>query len=109
MNREEKLRFINAKIALCEAKIRLLQMEVEMEWKMRFAAVFAQKLNLREKYAECGACKKRLMGPEVCLESRLKTGKCIFEVGIEQLERLPWPKEVEVARGNSNVESAEGL
>jgi hypothetical protein len=78
MNREEELRLINAKIALYEAKIKLLQVEVDKQWGMRFAVVFGQKLYLREKYAECKVCQKRLMFPDVCLESRLKTGKCVF-------------------------------
>jgi hypothetical protein len=93
MSREKELRLINAEIALCEAEIKPLQAEVDREWSMRFAVVFGQKLYLRGNYAECRACKERLMVPEACLESRLKTGKCILEVGTEQLKRLDWDAE----------------
>ena len=72
MNREEALRLLDAEIALSEAKLKILQVRVDREGGMRFGAMLGQKLYLRTKYAECRACKRQLMLPNVCLESRLK-------------------------------------
>jgi hypothetical protein len=93
MSREEELRLIDAEIALCETKLKILQVRVDREWGMRFGVLLGQKLFLLENYAECRTCKRRHMFPDVCLESRWKTDKCILDVGIEQLERLPWKTE----------------
>jgi hypothetical protein len=45
---------------------------------------------MHTKYPECKNCEKEMIA-EACLESRLKTGKCIFEVDYERLKKLPWP------------------
>ncbi|MDI9576514.1 MAG: hypothetical protein QM398_00080 [Thermoproteota archaeon] len=91
MNREAMLRLLDAKIALAETELEILRLDVEHEWKMRFAVLIAQELYLRSSWLECKGCKKGDLIAEACLESRTKTGKCIFEVDIEQLDKLPWP------------------
>ena len=90
LNRKELLRLLDAKIALAETELEILRLEVELEWKIRFAALFAQTLYLRNNWGECKRCEKGAFIHEACLESRIKTGKCIFEVDFGQLEKLPW-------------------
>jgi hypothetical protein len=70
LNREELLRLLDAKIKLAEAELEILHLEAEHEWKMRFAALFAQTLYLWDNWAECKGCKKGAFIHEACLESR---------------------------------------
>jgi hypothetical protein len=91
LNREETLRLLDAKIALAETELEILRLEVERDWKMRFAALFAQTLYLWDNWAECKGCEKGDFIHEACLESRMKTGKCVFEVGSKKLKTIPWP------------------
>jgi hypothetical protein len=90
LNRKKLLRLLDAEIALAETKLEKLRLEEENECKMRFAVLFAQKLYLRNNWIECKECGKDAVIPEACLESRKKTGKCIFEADFKQLEKLPW-------------------
>ena len=92
LNRKEELRLLDAQIAACEAKLKLLHAEVDREWCMRFSALMAQTIYLRKKYVECQACKEDVLIHQSCLESRIKTGKCVFEVGVDRLEKLSFPK-----------------
>ena len=98
LNREEMIRLLDAKIRLKEVELEILRLEVEHDWKMRFAALFAQTLYLWDNWAECKGCEKGESIHEACLESRLKTGKCIFEVDTEQLDKLPWPARKEAEK-----------
>jgi len=98
LNRKKLLRLLDAEIALAETKLEIFRLEEENEGKMRFAVLFAQKLYLRNNWVDCKECKKDAVIPEACLESRKKTGKCIFEVDFKQLEKLPWTPNKEYVR-----------
>ena len=88
--RKKNLELINAELALQEEILRLLRKEEDRYWGIAFGAAIARHLYLWTKYPDCQACKKTMLA-SACLEAREKTGKCIFEVDFEQLQKLPWP------------------
>jgi hypothetical protein len=90
VSREEESKLLDAKIAKLEKLLSLLRAKEDIRLRNRFAVGFAQKLYVRTKYSGCKNCEKEMIA-EACLESRLKTGKCIFEVDYERLKKLPWP------------------
>ncbi len=91
MNRKQRIRLLDAKIALAEKNLEIMRLKVDHELRIRFAVLLAQKLYLRINWAKCKECEKGCFITEACLESRLKTGKCVFEINFKQLEKLPWP------------------
>lgn len=88
--RKKILELIDAELALQEEILRILRTEEEMLWRNQFAAGVARQLYLWTKYPDCKGCEKTI-DASVCLEARKKTGKCLFEVDFDQLQKLPWP------------------
>ena len=90
MSRKVEIKMLDTKIAKLEKLLSLLRAKEDIRLRNRFAVGFAQKLYVHTKYPECKNCEKEMFA-ETCLESRVKTGKCIFEIDYERLQKLPWP------------------
>lgn len=90
-DREELLRRLDAEIRLKELELKIFHLEQANTMRVRFSVVFAQRFYLLTHWRECRDCRKSVGIYESCLESRIKTGKCVFEIGFEALEKLPWP------------------
>jgi len=96
-HKDKELELIDAKIAKYEKLIAMLKeinrlqiADADRRLRNQFAVGVAQSLFLQTKYPDCKACEKTKL-PELCLEAREKTGKCICEVDFDQLQKLPWP------------------